>query len=413
MKKRYDHKPAFGNCPWEDAFTRRKFLKGCAYFAAGLGAYTLTGGMERVLALEKAPPEVTATKASSVAVIKTTNHALVAESWKDPFEMWPKGEPPNKLWQPSWTKESQVKIEEMVRQAVDEAGDWPIEKGDVVAIQANLVCSPTLFLQIGRVSDADLQCSVTDARVVRAVAILAKESGAKQIYLVANPLVADGYMNLRQWGYGKVASEIGAELVGLSQVPYKYYKAPFSLAYEEYALPTLMVDEVNKVISVAALKTHAQTGVTLTLKNVGIGTPTGKVYGGPRVGLPHERLPEVITDVCSMVGIDYAIIDGIWGMEGYGPLAGVPVPTDLIIAGPDPVAVDGVGTEIMGFPKENFGTTRMAKAYGLGNYENTKITAVGDSFERMMKQFDPVPKKFRFPGAHGDVYGWGGLEEKT
>jgi uncharacterized protein (DUF362 family) len=96
-------------------------------------------------------------------------------------------------------------------------------------------------------------------------------------------------------------------------------------------------------------------------------------------------------------------------MEGNGPLSGDPVPMDLIVAGKDPVAVDAVGTELMGIPKKGIGMTRMAQAYGMGTFENIQASAKGEPFERMVKQFDPVPKKFRFPGSFGDVYGWEGL----
>lgn len=383
---------------------------------AGLGTCGLLGGTARAFASETVLPAIESTakptaKPTAVGVVKSLKHDLVSGSWKNPFTMYPKGEPPNKLWMPTWTKASEIEIEEMVRQAVKASGDWPVEKGDVVAIKANLVASGVILMQIGRMSDADMQATVTDARVVRALALMAKESGAKKIYIVANPMVADGYVALRQWGFEGIAKETGAELVGLSSLKYKYYQAPHALALEQYALPTLMVDEVDKVISAASLKTHMNAGITLTLKNIGIGVPTGQVYGGPRIGLPHNKLSEVITDVCSIVKIDYAVIDGIWGMEGAEPINGAPVSMDVIIAGPDPVAVDGVGTEIMGFPKENYGTSRMAMGVGLGTYDKTTVNAVGAPFERIIKQFAAVPKAMRSPATCADVYGWDGWEE--
>ncbi len=399
--------PPASACSGEHLVTRRTFLKGCGTAAACIGACGVLGDASRVFASEMSA--VKAASPTSVGIVKASAHKKIGESWKNTFDLLPKGEPPNKLWQPDWTKESQIEIEEMVRKAVKAAGDWPIEKGDVVAIKVNLVSSPILLLQAGRYTDADMQSTVTDARVARAAAILAKESGCKKVYIVANPMACDGYVTLRQYGYGKVADETGAELVGLSSTPYKYYKAPFGLAYKEYALPTLMMEEANKVISISSLKTHSNTGVTMTLKNVGIGTPTAKIYGGPRIGLPHDKLAEVITDVCSIVGIDYAMIDGIWGMEGNGPINGTPVAMDTIIAGPDPVAVDGVGTEVMGFQKESYGVSRMAMAYGLGTYEKTTVTTLGADYENVVKQFERVPRKFRSPGSYGDVYGWDGL----
>ena len=72
-------------------------------------------------------------------------------------------------------------------------------------------------------------------------------------------------------------------------------------------------------------------------------------------------------------------------------------------------AVDAVGTELMGIPKKGIGLTRMAQAYGMGTLESIQTRFKGGAFETMVKQFDPVPKKFRFPGSFGDVYGWEGL----
>lgn len=388
--------------------TRRHFLKELGAIAACAGAWGAFGGAAPLFASQPAAMDVPRLRPSTVGIVKSMKHELVGASWHNPFAMVPEGEPPNKIWQPSWSKQSAIEIEEMVRHAVSAAGDWPIEKGDVVAIKTNLVASGVMLMQIGRSADADMQSTVTDARVVRALCMLAKEAGAKKIYIVANPMAADGYLSLRQYGYGQIADETGAELVGLSESPYRFYKAPFGLAYKQYALPTLMVDEADKVISAASLKTHMNAGVTLTLKNVGIGTPSGKVYGGPRIGLPHDKLAEVITDVCSIVKIDYAVIDAIWGMEGAGPINGNAVSMDTIIAGPDPVAVDGVGTELMGFQKEAMGTSRMAMAHGLGTFEKTTVTTVGAAYADVVRQFESVPRKLRSPGGYADVHGWDG-----
>jgi hypothetical protein len=50
------------------------------------------------------------------------------------------------------------------------------------------------------------------------------------------------------------------------------------------------------------------------------------------------------------------------------------------------VAVDAIGTEVMGFPKESFGMTRLAQTHGIGTYEGTKVQTIGVSFEKMVKQ---------------------------
>jgi uncharacterized protein (DUF362 family) len=45
----------------------------------------------------------------------------------------------------------------------------------------------------------------------------------------------------------------------------------------------------------------------------------------------------------------FAVVDGIIGMEGNGPLRGVPKPCGIIIAGDDPLTIDVIAASLMGF----------------------------------------------------------------
>jgi len=340
----------------------------------------------------------------TVAIIKHNDHKLVGESFKYEVTRTPKGEPPDKFWQPEWSKESEAAIEKMVRDAVRLAGGWPVKSGDVVAIVPNLVIDPFGLVLMGRGTPPFMQCSVTDARVARGLALLAKESGAKKIYFATQPMSASGYSSLKVWGYERVAKEVGAELVGLDASAWKYFKAPHALALKEYAMPTFMVEEVTKLISVPVMKTHCLAGYTGALKNIGIGLPTGRVYGALRYGLPHDKLARVIIDVCSIRKLDYSVVTAIWAMEGNGPLAGSPVPMDMVIAGADPVAVDAIMIEAMGMKPANFGTIRLGEQFGLGTYKGIEVA--GRQVAEVEKQFAPVPLDKRAAGTWGEIIGW-------
>ena len=340
----------------------------------------------------------------TVAIIKHDDHKLVGESFKYEADRTPKGEPPDKYWHPEWSKESEAAIAKMVKDAVELAGNWPVKKGDVVAIVPNLMIDPFSLILIARGTPVYIQCTITDARVVRGVALLAKESGAKKIYITTQPACASGYSLLKVYGYEAVAKEVGAELVGLDASPWKYFKAPHALALKEYAIPAFLVEEVTKLISVPIMKTHSLAGYSGALKNIGIGIPTGKVYGQPRYGLPHDKLARVIIDVCSIRKIDYAVVSAIWAMEGNGPVTGDPVPMDMVIAGADPVAVDGIMLESMGMKAENFGTIRLGDQFGLGTYKGIKV--VGRQVAEVEKQFAVVPLGKRGPGIWGEIVGW-------
>jgi len=343
----------------------------------------------------------------TVAIVKSDNHELVGKSWqfKD-WHMLPQGPPwaKGKYWYPTWSKKSELEIGKMVEKAVKLAGGLPVEKGDVVWIKANAVASFNLILGTGKTKNEEIQCYNTDPRVVRAIALLAKKQGAKKIYIAEGPPDADGIANMKTYGYEGVARETGAELYCTNSAPYKWYKPERPLALKEYALPVVMVEEANKIISVSPMKTHYLTGITGTLKNQAIGSAPNRVYGIPKVGLPHNQISEVICDIVSIKKIDFAVISGIWGCEGHGPTKGDPVSMDLVIAGRDPVAVDTVETMVMGFKPENYGHIVLAEQMGLGTMKDIKI--VGDPVEKVMKKFKPCPKELRAPNAWGRIIAW-------
>jgi len=342
-----------------------------------------------------------------VAIVKSNNHELAGKSWqfKD-WHMLPKGPvwAKGKYWHPVWSRKSELEIEKMVRKAIKLAGGLPVEKGDVVWIKTNVVASFNLILSTGKTSNEQLQCYNTDPRIVRAIALLAKKRGAKKIYIAAGPPDADGIANMKTYGYEGVARETGAELYCINSAPYKWYKPERPLALKEYALPVVMVEQANKIISVSPMKTHYLTGITGTLKNQAIGSAPNRVYGIPKVGVPHNQISEVICDIDSIKRIDFAVISGIWGCEGHGPTKGDPVSMDLVIVGRDPVAVDAVEAMVMGFKPENYGHIPLAEQMGLGTMKD--INVVGDPIEKVMKKFKPCPKEMRAPNAWGRVSAW-------
>ena len=73
------------------------------------------------------------------------------------------------------------------------------------------------------------------------------------------------------------------------------------------------------------LKTHHWAGVTLSLKNF-FGCMPGRVYGWPKNVLHVRGIPESILDINAAVRPHLAIVDGIVGMEGDGPIMGDPAP---------------------------------------------------------------------------------------
>ena len=71
------------------------------------------------------------------------------------------------------------------------------------------------------------------------------------------------------------------------------------------------------------MKTHHWAGVTLSMKNL-FGVMPGVVYGWPKNVLHHAGIPGSILDINAAVRPHLAIVDGIIGMEGDGPIMGTP-----------------------------------------------------------------------------------------
>ncbi|MFB0528275.1 MAG: DUF362 domain-containing protein, partial [bacterium] len=113
-----------------------------------------------------------------------------------------------------------------------------------------------------------------------------------------------------------------------------------------------------------------------------------RIVGAIKLGLPHDKTQWVVADVNSIAPIDYAIVDAIWAVEGWGAFYGEPVGMDLVIAGKDAVAVDATGTRIMGLEPSHYGVIRVAADSGLGTWKADEIEVVGDSIESVMRQFD-------------------------
>jgi len=351
----------------------------------------------------------------TVSIVKSDNHELSGEQWN--FSMFDF----SKRWETTWTPESEAYIEKMVRQAVDLAGGLPVKRGDNVCIKVNLVQDGWYVLSMeltkndidpvkypvpdGKYFNRLMQSILTDARVTKAVCKIAQEKGAKSVAVLEGPnagLTAAYYL---VYGYKDWADKMGVKLLDpdVNCTLSKYKPKTKSQALPEYVLPDEWV-KADCRISIGKMKTHDNSGISLTLKNVAVGIVPKTVYGAIKLGLPHGNMHHVVADVNSIAPATFSIIDGLWGMDGWGAFHGRPVASDIIIAGKDPVAVDAVGAMCMGTLPWVYGGIRESKNAGIGTYDNINI--VGAKLEDVVIIYMPVP-----PGKHPDssasgVLGW-------
>lgn len=115
-------------------------------------------------------------------------------------------------------------------------------------------------------------------------------------------------------------------------------------------------------ITLPKLKTNILTKMTCCLKNQ---------FGCLRTihkARYHNYIDDVIADLNRVFKPDFCIVDGIISMVGCkGPAFGIPMRSELIVAGKDPVAVDSVCAEILSFDPLSISHIKRARDLGIGS----------------------------------------------
>jgi uncharacterized protein (DUF362 family) len=230
----------------------------------------------------------------------------------------------------------------------------------------------------------------TDPRVVAAVIEMCQREGAAEV------IVAEGPGHWRNVEYLVGASGLGDVL--------RTYKVPFvdlnhdepiktvnlgRLTKLEHLFLTRTIASADVVISLPKLKTHHWAVATLSLKNL-FGTLPGICYGWPKNELHWRGIDNSIVDIALTRTPDLAIVDGIIGMEGDGPLNGTPKEMGVLIMGSDLVAVDATCCRLMKFNPERIGYLVLGHGKKLGQLAEAQIKQLGETIADRAKPFDTV-----------------------
>jgi uncharacterized protein (DUF362 family) len=164
---------------------------------------------------------------------------------------------------------------------------------------------------------------------------------------------------------------------------------------KELFLPKTVLG-VDFLVSMPKLKTHHWAGVTLSLKNM-FGIVPGSCYGWPKNVLHWAGIDRAILDINAAARPDFAIVDGILGMEGNGPIQGTPKAAGIVLFGDDPVAVDATGCRVMGLLPEKVSYLARSGTM-LGHLDPLKIQQVGESVESVRTPFAVLPEFRRLVG---------------
>ncbi len=143
------------------------------------------------------------------------------------------------------------------------------------------------------------------------------------------------------------------------------------------------------VVSMPKLKTHHWVGATLSLKNM-FGIVPGSCYGWPKNTLHWAGISQSVLDINSTVRPDFAIVDGIVGMEGNGPVQGEAKHCGVLVMGSDPVAVDATCVRIMGLAPERIDYLAKAAAV-LGHIDERQVPQIAENINSVRTPFQVLP----------------------
>ena len=238
----------------------------------------------------------------------------------------------------------------------------------------------------------------THPALVRAAAEVFRRWDAREVFVAEGQgHVRDAWLVLEQSGLEPMLREASLEFVDLNHDD--IVRTPNRLGMtqlSEFYLPRTL-QRADLIVSLPKMKTHHWAGVTLSMKNL-FGVMPGICYGWPKNVLHHNGIERSILDINATVRPHLAIVDGIIGMEGDGPIMGTPRRANVLVMGRNLPAVDATAARLMGFDPTHRDFLRAASGR-LGPILERHIEQRGETIAACAQRFElvdlPYFRKFR------------------
>ena len=238
----------------------------------------------------------------------------------------------------------------------------------------------------------------THPAVVRAVAEVFRSWDAREVIVAEGQgHIRDAWLVLEQSGLEPVLREAALEFIDLNHDDvYTTSNRLGMTPLKELYLPRTL-QRADIIVSLPKMKTHHWAGVTLSMKNL-FGVMPGICYGWPKNVLHHCGIGRSILDITATVRPQLAIVDGIIGMEGDGPIMGTPRQANVLVMGTNLPAVDATAARLMGFDPQRLDFLRVASGR-LGPILERHVEQRGELIANCAQRFELVDhphfRKFR------------------
>lgn len=229
----------------------------------------------------------------------------------------------------------------------------------------------------------------TDARLIAAAAEAMLKAGAREVVVGEGPgHRRDVEYLLEGTGLRDMLADLRLRFVDLNHDDVR--RVTLKCNYTGLGSVWLPVEllQSDYVVSMPKLKTHHFAGMTASMKNL-FGTMPGAVYGWPKNLLHFKGIEQAIVDLAATVKPQLAIVDGVVGMEGDGPVMGRPRTVGFIGMGTDLVALDATCARAIGLEPDRMPYISVAAEF-MGNANEMKIEQRAERLDRYRTQFDLV-----------------------
>lgn len=174
-------------------------------------------------------------------------------------------------------------------------------------------------------------------------------------------------------GYDRFAEKYGLKLIDFNSEPSEIFRNERAFHWKEMRLPSIV--RKAYIISAPILKDHSFTTTTIAMKNM-FGLAPAPVYKGNwnKSALHNPSTHCSVVDICLHKKPDLCVVDAVEALTGMH-LAGEIKRVGVILAGIDPVAVDAVGSELLGHDPAKIDYLRMADDL-LGNLSEIRVVSL-------------------------------------
>jgi uncharacterized protein (DUF362 family) len=275
-----------------------------------------------------------------------------------------------------------TEVERMVRRLTEESEAMDqLRPGDSVVIKPNLVASRKDWIGID-----------TDPRVIEALVKCLKDTGVHRITVGDGSGMGNSATKAFEYcGYRDLATRYGFRLIDLEKD--EFVKKPVSIEgpfkHLEIARTVL---ECDFLINVPVMKAHHEALITCSLKNL-----KGTMSRSMKTTFHGVNLHKAIAQLNSVLTPHLIIVDGLQG-DLYSESGHDPVVMERIILGTNPVEVDTVVADTLGYAPRDIRHIAYSADAGLGTCDLKEISIRSLSRPSGRRRFSPpIHYSKRFP----------------